>query len=162
MARWRLLKEHYLKVQDTYWEHVEQSRDTGKTYRKLVPVPMYLHHETDNNYPGETVVCHKGKGAPKDYVFEGPPTPDMEPMDDEAKMISKEWEPAWRHPIESLPPTGEYSQSLITAFEKQMQDLKAVTHSISVPKDDFEKLKADVAAMARQNAELRAALSAKK
>src|SRR5205823_6644923 len=46
--RWRLVNAHYLNVETlpdgtrVEWEHKETARETGRTVRKLYPVPMYL------------------------------------------------------------------------------------------------------------------------
>lgn len=104
MARWSLMNAHYLNVPGTEWEYKETT-DSGKQGRKIFPVPLHLdpNNPRDHNYPGEIIVCHEGKGQPKDIVFVGPPTPDMTPLDDEAQAISDSMQPAWIHPIESLP-----------------------------------------------------------
>ena len=46
---------------------------------------------------------HEGKGNPSDYVFEGDPYPDMDPLDEEAEVISESLQEKWRHPIDTLP-----------------------------------------------------------
>lgn len=105
MARWKLLAAHYLTVEDCFWEQVETDRETGRQRRKQYPVPMHLDPKNPNdcNYRpntgnvmtggnseeiGSIVVCYKGKGERRDYVFIGEPTAEMEPLDDEAKAIS--------------------------------------------------------------------------
>jgi len=115
MARWLLTQPHYLKVADTFWEQTETDRVTGRQKRKKYPVPMHLdpHCAQDwNNKPGGAssnisrggnsfdegyiTVCYADRGEPHDYVFEGDPTPDMEPIDDEAKQISAGYQ--WHDP----------------------------------------------------------------
>lgn len=121
MARWRLTASHYLNVPGTEWEQKEIDRTTGRQARKIYKVPRLLDPEepSDLNYPGELIVAHEGKGAqPRDYIFIGPPTPDMEPLDDEAKAISANLAKTWKHPVDSLP--GNYSQSMQQEFEKQI------------------------------------------
>lgn len=120
MARWRLLQPHYLKTEDEIYEYKETNRDTGRQATKKYEVPRLFdpNNPADCDRNGECIVCHKGKGQRGDFVFFGPPTPDMEPLDDEAKKISAEWEKKWERPIESLP--GDFSQSLISEFEKKM------------------------------------------
>ena len=39
-------------------------------------------------------------------MFTGPPTSEMEPLDDEAKKLTAKFMETWEHPIESLPATG--------------------------------------------------------
>lgn len=110
MARWRLTGKHYLNVPDNDWEYKETSRDTGRQATKRFPVPRHL----DPDYPGdhtppgsgEIIVCYEGKGQPADQVFYGDPTPEMEPLDDEAEALTKARRPHWQHPIDSLPAQG--------------------------------------------------------
>lgn len=45
----------------------------------------------------------KSAEYPRDNLFVGPPTPDMEPIDAAAKAISESHRADWVHPIESLP-----------------------------------------------------------
>lgn len=109
MARWRLRSAHYLKVPGTEYEHKETDRATGKQAKKVFPVPLYLNPEdqADCNYPGEIIVTDKKShpAYPKDIYFVGQPTPEMEPLDEEAEKISASFAKKWEHPIESLPTT---------------------------------------------------------
>lgn len=128
MARWRLRIPHYLNVlPETEWEQKETDLLTGKQARKVYKVPMYLDPKdpTDCNYPGEIIVCHDGKGQPRDKVFVGPPTPDMEPLDAEAEAISAAEAPNWVDPIESLTTRMEatVNQTQFAALQKQVQEL---------------------------------------
>ena len=105
MARFRLTAPHYIRLAEpTHWESKETDQTTGKTGRKLYEVPIYLNAEDPSvcNYPGEIIVSTKTDPKyPKDYVFKGPPTRDMEPLDDEAKKMLSELD--YDHPIEGLP-----------------------------------------------------------
>src|ERR1700722_1854222 len=94
--RWRLTNSHYLKVfalpdgTRCEWEHKETSRETGRSVRKLYPVPILLNPSdpADCNYPGEIIIAHAVDGAhnlQQDIVFEGPPTQEMEPLNDAAQ-----------------------------------------------------------------------------
>src|SRR6266705_1767114 len=108
MARWRLRTGHYLNVPGTEWEYKETDRTTGKTGRKVFAVPMLLdpNDPADHNYPGEIIVASaEDRAFPRDIIFLGDPTPDMEPIDDEAEAISEALASKWVHPIESLPDT---------------------------------------------------------
>lgn len=123
MARWRLKSAHYLNVPGTEYELNETSRETGKAVRKRFAVHAYLDpaDPSDHNYPaqpsrgeeGSIIVTDKAnKQYPRDIVFVGPPTMEMEPLDDEATAISAEWEKKWsQHPIDSLPNTMNMSQT---------------------------------------------------
>lgn len=174
MARWQLKQAHYLKVPGTEWEYKEQNRDTGRQARKVYEVPLYLNPDdpSDHNYRQDEmiVVCHEGKGLPRDIVFEGPPTPDMEPLDDEAQEISEAERPKWIHPIESLPGQG-YGDALLAGFQKQLAEViagaraAAPVPSVSVAgisAEAFEALQKQVAALAAQNEDLTAKLAEKR
>lgn len=186
MARWRLLNPHYLNVPGTEWEYVEISRTSQKQARVRYPVPLFLNPNdpSDHNYPGEIIVAHaketttpgglrvsvSGGTKNHDIIFTGPPTPDMEPIDDEAQKISDEMAPQWVHPIDSLPNTGygDYSQSLFNKLEDELT--AAIQRVGGVPKfsntsiktEDFELLKKQVAELTKQNAALLARLTDKK
>jgi len=149
MARWRLTAPHYLKVPGTEYEYKEVSRETGKEGKKRYEVPLLLNPDApaDCNYPGEIIVCYKDKGERRDIVFEGPPTPEMEPIDDEARKISDRLRPGWSHPIDSLP--GTFDQSLISRFEREMDEL-SVKQSQAVSKDELTELKAQIAALTKK------------
>jgi hypothetical protein len=165
MAKWRLKSAHYLNVPGVEWEYKETTRD-GRQGRQMFNVPMLLDPKDPNccNHDGDCIVIHgKAKNRQGEYEFSGDPTPDMEPMDEEAEAISKSFEGRWVHPIDSLPSTGDYSASLIASFEKQMtklmqnQPAEPVSVSASaVSKEDFDKLQAQVAALMARNAELEA------
>lgn len=162
MARWRLINAHYLNVPGTEWEYKEQDRTTGKQARKVFAVPTFLNPQdgADCNYPGEIVVCHEGKGQLKDITFIGEPTPEMEPMDEEAEAISKSCSHKWVHPIESLPGQG-YSQSLLSSLEAAVAAAmagqpKAPPANASVDPAEFAALKEQMAILMARNAELEA------
>jgi|SRR5215831_2844328 len=162
--RWRLCAKHYLWVPDTFYLYEETSRETGKLARKQWPVPLYLDPDSpaDQNYPGEIIVCHAGKGQKRDIIFKGPPTPDMEPLDDEAQALSDAERHKWVHPIESLP--GDFSASLLSVFQQQIDELvrsgkaPAPAQNVSadtVSKKDFDELKASVALLIKENSMLK-------
>lgn len=158
MARWKLTEPHYLHgyppdLDIVEWEYKEVDRVNGRERRKRFKVPFYF--ETD------TIVCHVGKGQPNDSVFEGPPGPAMEPLDDEARKISAEYAGQWVHPIESLPGQG-FSASLLGSLEKQISELSLKIPSPSpvsqsgVSRAEFEQLQSQLAELMAQNAELQA------
>ena len=169
MARWRLTSAHYLNVperdgQKSEWEQRETSRETGRQVRKLYPVPLLLDPKepTDFNYPGEIIVAHGDKlHHPRDLIFLGPPTPDMEPLDDEAEAITKETSKKWVHPIESL--SGNYGEGIMAIFERQLQEIirnsggipKAESVNLGgVPADAFAKMQEQINELVAKNAEL--------
>ena len=168
MARWRLTDGHYLNVPGTEWEYKETDRETGRSARKVYEVPLYLHpnNSFDWNYPQDEAIIVSNRYDPahhKDYVFVGPPTPDMDPLDDEAKKISQGYidSGAWKHPIDALNMT--YSQSVLSDFERQIASGLAelaktrpvsVASEKTVSAEDFRKLQEQVAALMNRNAEL--------
>ena len=160
MARWRLRSPHYLQVPGTEWEYKETDQASGRQGRKIFEVPMFLNPEVvaDHNYPGEIIVADKPSG--RDIVFIGDPTPDMEPLDDEAREISDSFKRKWVNPIEEINMNYgmNYSQSLLDRLEKQMGEIQAgqAPTPRGVSADDFAKLQAQVEELAKQNAELRA------
>lgn len=163
MARWRLRTAHYLNVVDRdgekiEWEYTETSRDTGRRARKLYPVPLMLdtNNAADFNYPGEIIVCAPDKGEGRDISFLGDPTPDMEPLDEEAEAISASLRSKWEHPIESLAPTGAmnaaekaFMDSMMRSFAQSTSQSVLPANTITVDKDEFERLKAQVEALAK-------------
>lgn len=163
MARWRLTAPHYLNVPGTQWEYKEVDRTTGKPMRKVFEVPMLLdpNQPSDWNYRygqdnGEIIVC-QGKGEPADIIFIGEPTPDMMPMDDEAKAISAGFAKKWKHPIETLP--GSYSEKVLDDLQKEVADVRSKTVA---PTEGMTELLTAMAAMMKQNQELIGALVAAK
>ncbi len=136
--RWRLVNAHHLNIPvlpdgtKVEWEHKETARETGRTVRKLFPVPMLLDPKdpADCNYPGEIIVAHAIEGAHnlrQDYIFLGEPTPEMEPLNDAAQAISDSLQDKWTHPIDTLPANGGMSpseqafmQNMMSEFAKQV------------------------------------------
>lgn len=165
MARWKLMTPHYLNCKDTQWEYKEVDRNTGRERRKQLPVPRFLDINDPgdwtnrwgnrDNETGEIVVCHEGKGEERDIVFYGDPTPDMQPVDDEAKEISAQFTDRWSY----KPETAEisYSQSMIDKLEFERAEALAKPQQVEVA--GLTDLVAAMAAMAAQNAELMKALT---
>lgn len=104
MARWRLIEPHYIYGQypdssETEWEYREVDRLSGREMRKRYKVPAWFDRDT--------IVCHAGKGQKGDCVFEGDPTSNMEPLDDEARAIHASVQHTFgNHPIDSLRGVG--------------------------------------------------------
>lgn len=152
MARFRLKGKHYLNVPGTEWEQEETPLGKGgKTLRKRYHVPTYFDPEdqSDQNYPGEIIVATEAsKQYPKDIIFAGPPTADMEPLDDEAQELFDSYRPIWegRHPIESLP--GTFGDALREQFEKEIESKGGLKATPNVSLAEFEELK-------KSNAELK-------
>jgi hypothetical protein len=129
MARFRLKAKHYLAVPGSTWEQTETDQQTGVRARKVHEVPRYLDPDAppDCNYPGEIIVTTKTDTKfPRDILFRGPPTPDMEPLDDEAIVIMDNYMAQFggQHPIESLEATGViYSDRVLENLQKQVASL---------------------------------------
>ena len=157
--RWRLTNPHYLNVAQLpdgtkiEWEHKETARETGRTVRKLYPVPMLLDPKdsADHNWPGEIIVTQEAEGAhvnPRDLVFFGDPTQEMEPLNAEAEAITEAQRERWNHPIESLPSTmsgdeAAFMERMMTAFAKQVGAAVApAIPNTTVSLEEFNALKA--------------------
>lgn len=129
MARWKLATAHYLMVEGGEWEYVEQDRNTGRPIRKKFLVPRMLNPNdpqdwtnrwgNKDNEDGEIVVCREGRGEPRDIVYAGDPTPDMIPVDDEARAESAGWEDRWRYKPDDPNAVG-FSQALVDKFQIDM------------------------------------------
>lgn len=155
MARWRLINAHYLNVESYFgqpveWEYKETDRNTGRANRKMFPVPLHLdpNQPGDCNYPeeGSIIVCHKGKGLPRDIVFLSEPTPEMEPLDEEAEAISVSLRQKWEHPIESLAPNGTMSTQEKAFMQNMMQTFAQASNNMSmIPSDSITISKGELA-----------------
>jgi hypothetical protein len=129
MARWKLACPHYINVPDVEWEYNENKN--GKINRKRFPVPRYLNTADPGDWTvkwggkddedGEIIVCLKDKGERGDITFLGDPTPDMIPVDDEARAISKTFEHRWSYRPETA--ETDFSQSLVDKFEIAMGEI---------------------------------------
>lgn len=171
MARWRLMEAHYLAVPGTEWEYKETNRETGRSARKVYEVPLYIDPKDPSDWTDRAnemvIVSNKFDPAfPRDIVFVGPPTPNMEALDDEATAISDAERKNWINPIESLNMT--YSESRLSEFEREIAMLvagkvedKRTAPNLSlggVSMEQFEKLQEQVAKLMDQNAKLQEAL----
>lgn len=161
--RWRLTAPHYLNVsnRENEWEYKETDRNTGRQARKVFIVPVHLDPENpgDQNSEDGVVVAHEsGTHNPRDILFSGEPTPDMEPLDDEAQKLSDSLRHKWQHPIESLPGQGgDYGAALIKSFEAQMATLLKQGGAVStkgISESEFEEMKAQMKTLTEQNAAL--------
>lgn len=170
--RWKLRQAHYLSVPGQVWEYSELDRVTGRPKRTQFPVPRLIDPMDPADWTekvisnqgkvvdGFCIVCYEGKGQPTDVVFTGPPTPDMEPMDDEATALSATFASKWKHPIESLP-SGGYAQVLQTQFEGELAKVQANNNKPAQIEGMTELLTA-MTSMMKQNQEMMAALMATK
>lgn len=167
MARWRLHNAHYLNILDpdtgepTKWEYSETDRTTGKARRKTYHVPQLLDPKDPSlcNYDGDIVVCQEGKGEARDIVFFGEPTPDMEPMDEEAETISESLKSKWAHPIETLPANGGMNANEQAFMENMMKSFAAQIGASLNPPDVSSTDEARFAALEKTIADLQAKLA---
>lgn len=160
MARWRLTEHHYLfghppDLDECEWEYKETDRVSGREKRKRYKVPFLMEKEDAKGNPN--IVCYEGKGQPTDTVFEGEPTPAMEPIDAEAEEISASFREKWISPIDALPGQG-FSDALAGGFAKQLEEIKKGLAGQAAPvgfvsKEEFDELKNQLAQLIAQNAE---------
>lgn len=161
MARWELMEDHYLfghppDLEECEWEYKETERLSGRERRKRFKVPFY--------FDKGTIVCYDGKGQPGDFTFEGPPGPNMKPLDDEARAISQPYHDRgdWKMPMgeEAFPGQG-YTESVLQALTRQLekaalnQPTAPISVDSSVSREEFNKLQEQLAQLIAQNAELR-------
>lgn len=143
--RWRLMTPHYLNVPGTEWEHNESDRSTGKAVRKLYTVPLLLdpRNPQDCNRDGDCIVAHAIDGARNersDIIFLGNPTPDMEPVNDEAQVITDSLQAKWAHPIDTLPANGGMNDQERVFMEQMMKAFAGAVPNQTVPKEDYDAL----------------------
>lgn len=162
--RWSLRNAHYLNVEQLLdgtrieWEHKETARESGRTVRKLFPVPMLLDPKepADCNYPGEVIVASRIDGVrnePRDYIFFGEPTPEMEPLNEAAQAINDSLQGKWAHPIDTLPANGgmneremAFMENMMSSFAKQIgSQLPGGNQSVS--RAEYDELKAKLEAV---------------
>jgi|SRR5215831_1151632 len=166
MARWKLIEAHYLNAtgkDQSEWESKETDRTSGRTARIVYKVPRLLDpkDQADFNYreDGIIVVCHEGKGKPRDIVFEGDPTPGMEPMDDEAMAITEALRPSWHDPINEFSAMSRDERMMLN-LQEQIADIKQngiagpkIVQAGGVSREEFEALQAKYAELQAQLAE---------
>jgi hypothetical protein len=165
MARWKLIEPHYLNAiggDQAEWEHKETNSTTGRQARVVYKVPRYLDPKdpADHNHNGDIVVCHVGKGQPRDIIFEGPPTPAMEPIDDEATAISDAERPNWHDPINEFSAIS-FQDRLMMNMQEQIARIQAkqdgaptLVPAGSVSREEFVALQTKLAELMEQNAQL--------
>lgn len=169
MARWKLVTSHYLNcVEETKWEYKEVDRATGRERRKQLTVPRFIDINDPGDWTtswgprdaleGEVIVCLPGKGQPKDIEFLGDPTPDMIPLDDEAKELSATFEDHWRYKPESA--DISFSQSMVEGFNAEQAEIQSRPTIVEVP--GMAEMVAAVASLAAQNTELMKELTRRK
>lgn len=165
--RWRLTLAHYLQIDylpdgtKVEWEHKETSRESGRAVRKLFAVPMFLDPKdpADHNYPGEIIVAHEVEGCHnlrQDYIFKGPPTQEMEPLNEEAEAITESLRSRWANPVDTLPANG----GMTDAEAVFMQKMTSLFEKIAPPRAEPKPDDTEVADLRERLAKLEALLSA--
>jgi hypothetical protein len=174
MARWRLSGPHYLNVKGTAWEYNEIDRITGRPKRTQFPVPLYMNpnYEDDLKSFGQgegpverwnIIVSDGNNPGPKDIVFTekdgspGLPTPEMEPLDDEARELSAKLSKRLNTPIVE---GQSYSAKLEELFIDQMTELKNGMRA-APQAEGMTQFMETMAAMMKQQTEILAMLAAK-
>lgn len=161
MARWRVTAKHYLLArqfgEDTTWVREETNRDTGRAFRRTFPVPLFIDPEDPiciNRNVGYCVVATEGSEMPGDITLLSPCTPDMEPLDDDARKVTAEESKKWKDPINSLPiAIGEdFGNQLLTMLTAQFNTV-ANNPSVSLKgasNSEIEELRAMVRELQQQ------------
>lgn len=170
MARWRVTAKHYLLArqfgEETTWVREETNRDTGRAFRRTFAVPLYIDPEDPiciNRNIGYCVVATEGSEMPGDITLLSPCTPDMEPLDDDAKRITAEESKKWKDPINSLPISigDDFGNQLLAMLTAQFNNVSNAP-SVSLKgasTSELDELKAMLAAQQEQIAKLIGATS---
>lgn len=165
MARWRVTAKHYINAkqfgEDTQWMREETNRDTGRAFRRFFTVPLLIDPEDPiciNKNVGFCVVATEGSEMPGDIIILGPPTPDMEPLDDDAKAITKAESVKWKDPINSLPISigDDFGNQLLAMLTSQFNTVanQSNTSLKGANPDQIAKLEAMLLAQQEQIAKL--------
>ena len=164
MARWRLTASHYINVEGTKWEFQDTDRMTGKVRRVQFDVPTLLDIEDPTSWNqnivrnprgeilgGDIVVAHAdGIHDAKDFIWKGPPTPDMEPMDAEAEAISAKFLEGWKRPPEA--DGVKYGDILIQRFQEKFDKIGSPTAPVQI--EGITEVLAAMTALMRQNQDM--------
>jgi hypothetical protein len=165
MARWRVTAKHYVLAkqfgEETTWVREETNRDTGRAFRRTFTVPLYIDPEDPiciNKNTGYCVVATEGSEMPGDITLLSPCTPDMEPLDDDARKITATETPKWKDPINSLPISigDDFGNQLLAMLTSQFNTV-ANNPSVSLKGasgDQIAKLEAMLLAQQEQIAKL--------
>lgn len=155
------MSAHYLTVPGTHWEQNETDRNTGKSNRKVHNVGLLLNPDdaADCDRNGEIIVysaVEGGRGPKFGHEFLGEPTPEMEPINDEAQTISDSLRAKWEKPFDSFQTAadGDFSTRLLAGIEKALnkasQNTGDVPGATVVPITEYNALKDQMAEMQKQ------------
>lgn len=158
--QWRLRQPHYLNVPGTQWEQTEVSRETGKQHRQSYAVPMLLNPNdaADCDRNGEIIVYKMVEGGKpprgQAHEFIGDPTPEMEPMNEEAEAISATFAEKWGKAFDTFQTAdgGDFTERLLSGIQRALD--KATINNGGIPQakalptvsiEEFDALKEQLA-----------------
>lgn len=161
MARWKINVGHYLHghmpgEERNEWMREETNRDTGRVARKFMKVPVYIDPKDPSccNRDGDCIVCHEGRGTDRDIVFEGNPTPDMMPIDEEAVELSKKFAGDYTTAENT---EGGMSQVMLQQLEGVLANtMKNAVSTKNVPNDVLAMMNKKLEALSKQVSDLAA------
>jgi len=170
MARWRLSTSHYLSVENNEWEYNETDRATGKQLRTRIKVPLQLDINDPNCWnvtfrnprgeivAGEVIVAHRTDAShADDIIFAGDPTPDMIPLDDEAKAVSAKFAKRWgTTPNEDI----SFGQKVIEGLQDEQAKAQAQANVVKI--EGMAEIMKTMSDMLAQNQQLIMTLAATK
>lgn len=155
MARWRLLEPHYITVlrdgATSEWAYKEINRANGREIVKKYPVPTHLDPKIQTDWTHRDMLGREQIGAKDDdgYIIVGygeglhpqdiilvkdakgklPITPGMEPLDDEARALSAQYNERII-PLEGRD-DATYSERLLDKFIEQLAEAHTTASSAS-------------------------------
>jgi hypothetical protein len=105
----------------------------------------------DFNHPGEIIVAAEAtegqRNDPRDYIFDGRPTPEMEPLNEAAQALTDASRQKWDNPIDNFPVNGgmtmqeqEFMAKMMEGFAKQIGAVLPQAGAV-VPTDEVVALK---------------------
>lgn len=171
-ARWKLTAKHYINVddEDAIWEYketIQAGPKMGRSKRVVHKVPVFYDPDDPSchNYQGQGIIVTNARDEqfPWDIILQGPPSPDMEPLNEEARKITAAEQKKWVHPIESLQNNGEDLLLKLTRQLEAMFSSKGIPQGAvsvaGVSAEQFGALQEQVKLLVEQNAALQAQLS---
>lgn len=164
MARWLIISPHYLNVtgsQKAEWQYTEVDRTNGRKKTKNFAVPTLLDPDDPSMWTevrgrdeGRICVSDGNNPADNDIIFVGEPTPDMIPIDDDAKKVSASFAKKWVHPIEGL--EGSYGDQLIQQFQSELAKVQSTPATTKI--EGLDAVLLAMTKMMEQNQQMMAAI----
>lgn len=168
MARWQIISPHYLNVtgaQKCEWQYTEVDRTNGRKKTKNFPVPTLLDPDDPSMWTevrgrddGRIIVSNGDNPGDNDIIFLGDPTPDMIPIDDDAKKVTASFSSKWKHPIESL--SGTYGDQLIMQFQGELAKVQSTPATTKI--EGLDAMLMAITEMMKQNQQILTAIAAPK